>query len=119
MSSNPEQQADTPAAATDEAGPAAPTSTTPAPGGGGGDGDDDDTGLLPPRHWTDLAQRQDDDDDGDSAFGDVASSTDSITSSILEYRTIHGRTYHSDAVPGDAQYWGSNDNQQNESMDIK
>lgn len=121
MSSNPEQQADVPAPPTDDAGPAAPTSsTTPAPAGGD-DVDDDDTGLLPPDHWTDLAQRQEDDglDDGDSAFGDVASSTDSITSSILEYRTIHGRTYHSDAIPGDAQYWGSNDRDQNESMDIK
>lgn len=66
---------------------------------------DDATGLLPPGHWTDLAQIPDNEDDGDSAFGDVASSTDSITSSILEYRTIHGRTYHSDSVPGDAQYW--------------
>lgn len=82
---------------------------------------EDETGLLPPTHWTDLAQRQEEEleNDSDSALGDIASSTDSITSSILEYRTIHGRTYHSDSVPGDAQYWGSNDNQQNESMDIK
>lgn len=104
MSSSPEHQHDDPATAaaadpaphqaTADAGPA----NTPAP-------DSDDHGLLPPGHWTDLAQRQEDEDDGDSAFGDAASSTDSITSSILEYRTIHGRTYHSDSVPGDAQYW--------------
>lgn len=50
-------------------------------------------------------QRPDFEDDEDSAFGDAVSSTDSITSSILEYRTIHGRTYHSDSVPGNAQYW--------------
>lgn len=49
--------------------------------------------------------QQDLDDDNDSAFGDTASSTDSITSSILEYRTIHGRTYHSDNVGLNAQYW--------------
>ncbi|KUI63715.1 hypothetical protein VM1G_10589 [Cytospora mali] len=63
------------------------------------------TGLLPPTHWTELAEQQNLDDDNDSAFGDTASSTDSITSSILEYRTIHGRTYHSENVPGNAQYW--------------
>ncbi|ROW16613.1 hypothetical protein VPNG_01615 [Cytospora leucostoma] len=76
-------------------------------------------GLLPPTHWTELAEQQNLDDDNDSAFGDTASSTDSITSSILEYRTIHGRTYHSENVPGNAQYWGSNDEIQNEAMDIK
>ncbi|ROW04553.1 hypothetical protein VMCG_05035 [Cytospora schulzeri] len=77
------------------------------------------TGLLPPAHWTQLAEQQNLDEDNDSAFGDTASSTDSITSSILEYRTIHGRTYHSDNVPGNAQYWGSNDEMQSEAMDIK
>ncbi|KAF3767016.1 S-adenosyl-L-methionine-dependent methyltransferase [Cryphonectria parasitica EP155] len=79
-----------------------------------------ETSLLPATHWTQLAQDQADEieNDADSAFGDVASSTDSITSSILEYRTIHGRTYHSDSVPGNAQYWGSNDSQQTQQMDI-
>lgn len=43
-------------------------------------------------------------DDGDSALGDdIESSTASINSSILEYRTIRGRTYHSDR--GNAFYW--------------
>ncbi|KAJ3523012.1 hypothetical protein NM208_g12617 [Fusarium decemcellulare] len=38
-------------------------------------------------------------DDGDSAFGsEPASSATSITSSLLEYRTVHGRRYHSDRV---------------------
>ncbi|KAG8167319.1 hypothetical protein KVR01_003008 [Diaporthe batatas] len=78
----------------------------------------EETGLLPPTHWTELAGQQDLDEDNDSAFGDTASSTDSITSSILEYRTIHGRTYHSDNVGLNAQYWGSNDEMQNEAMDI-
>lgn len=44
------------------------------------------------------------DDDADSALGpDAESSTASITSSILRYRTIQGRTYHSDR--GNAFYW--------------
>jgi len=44
-----------------------------------------------------------DDGDVDSAYEDDASSTASITSSILQYRTIHGRTYHSET--GNAHYW--------------
>ncbi|KAI8674712.1 hypothetical protein NCS57_00369900 [Fusarium keratoplasticum] len=56
-------------------------------------------------------------EDGDSALGqDANSSTASITSSILHYRTIHGRTYHSER--GNASYWGSNDEAQSEAMDI-
>lgn len=45
-----------------------------------------------------------DDDEVDSALGeDIADSTASLTSSILRYRTIQGRTYHSER--GNAQYW--------------
>ncbi|KAH7133077.1 S-adenosyl-L-methionine-dependent methyltransferase [Dactylonectria estremocensis] len=62
-----------------------------------------------------FAQGQDD-ADTDSTLDDNASSTASITSSILEYRTIHGRTYHSEQ--GNAHYWGSNDEQQIELMDV-
>ncbi|KAH7214380.1 S-adenosyl-L-methionine-dependent methyltransferase [Fusarium oxysporum] len=47
---------------------------------------------------------------------DSESSTASITSSILHYRTINGRTYHSER--GNAAYWGSNDERQSEAMDI-
>ncbi|KAF4457399.1 hypothetical protein F53441_672 [Fusarium austroafricanum] len=47
---------------------------------------------------------------------DAESSTASITSSILHYRTINGRTYHSER--GNAAYWGSNDERQSEAMDI-
>ncbi|KAK5653706.1 hypothetical protein OQA88_8737 [Cercophora sp. LCS_1] len=55
--------------------------------------------------------------DADSALGeDVAESTASLTSSILRYRTIHGRTYHSER--GNAQYWGSNDERQSDALDI-
>ncbi|KAH7240542.1 S-adenosyl-L-methionine-dependent methyltransferase [Fusarium solani] len=55
--------------------------------------------------------------DADSAVGeDNADSTASITSSILRYRTIRGRTFHSER--GDAFYWGSNDDAQSEAMDV-
>ncbi|KAM0193772.1 hypothetical protein ACHAPI_007423 [Fusarium lateritium] len=44
------------------------------------------------------------DSDLDSALGsNLADSTYSLNSSIFEYRTLHGRTYHSDR--GTAQYW--------------
>ncbi|KAI0019321.1 S-adenosyl-L-methionine-dependent methyltransferase [Xylariomycetidae sp. FL0641] len=57
------------------------------------------------------------DEDADSALGeDSASSTASLSESILEYRTLHGRTYHS--LRGNADYWGPNDERQNESLDL-
>ena len=56
-------------------------------------------------------------DDADSTLGsDAASSTASITSSILAYRTINGRTYH--AERGNADYWAANDDRALESMDL-
>ncbi|ENH70496.1 hypothetical protein FOC1_g10012426 [Fusarium oxysporum f. sp. cubense race 1] len=74
----------------------------------------DVSGLLPPEHWAEVAEEL---GDTDSALGgDNAESTTSITSSILEYRNINGRTYHHNI--GNAQYWGTNDEKQNESMDI-
>ncbi|MBE3049987.1 hypothetical protein IMZ48_47300 [Candidatus Bathyarchaeota archaeon] len=56
------------------------------------------SGLLPENYWTDAPQT--DDDDG---LEDNASSTASISSSVLQYRTINGRTYHS--TRGNAEYW--------------
>ncbi|KAH8714719.1 S-adenosyl-L-methionine-dependent methyltransferase [Ilyonectria robusta] len=74
-------------------------------------------GILPPQHWAQVAEELGAEDDAESSLGDdAASSTASITSSILEYRTIQGRTYHRDI--GNAQYWGTNDERQNESMDV-
>ncbi|KAF6813868.1 methyltransferase domain-containing protein [Colletotrichum plurivorum] len=77
-------------------------------------------GILPAEHWVQQAARDAEDDagdDNDSALGEErASSTASITSTILEYRKIHGRTFHGEV--GNAQYWGSNDEQQNECWDI-
>ncbi|KAK8089915.1 hypothetical protein PG997_004876 [Apiospora hydei] len=53
-------------------------------------------------------------DDADSALGDdSASSTQSLSSSILQYRIIHGRRYHSLRGDGDTEYWQPNDEQQN------
>ncbi|KAL8366806.1 hypothetical protein RB595_008744 [Gaeumannomyces hyphopodioides] len=58
-------------------------------------------------------------DDHDSALGDGESlnisSTASISSSILNYRKIHGRTYQN--FEG-AEYYGPNDPTQNEALDI-
>ncbi|KAJ9148454.1 methyltransferase [Pleurostoma richardsiae] len=63
-------------------------------------------------HWAQLAEDEHG-DDSDSAIGpDNASSTESMTPSILAYRTLHGRTYHSQR--GNAQYWASNDEPQND-----
>ncbi|KAL2170685.1 hypothetical protein VTG60DRAFT_4527 [Thermothelomyces hinnuleus] len=69
-------------------------------------------GILPGQHWT-----QQPINDADSSYSsEIASSTNSLTSSILAYRTIHGRTFHSDRTP--AEYWGPNDEKQTECMDI-
>ncbi|KAI8665575.1 hypothetical protein NCS56_00993700 [Fusarium sp. Ph1] len=92
------------------------------------------SGILPPQHWQQaviistnrhftftpwLSDSQDADDtaDVDPALEDNTSSTASIASSILKYRTILGRTFHSEQ--GDAHYWGANDERQSEAMDIK
>ncbi|KAI0842563.1 S-adenosyl-L-methionine-dependent methyltransferase [Hypoxylon sp. FL0890] len=53
----------------------------------------------------------------DSALGDDAgSSTASLSASILEYRMIHGRRFHS--ARGNTDYWGPNDEKQANSMDL-
>lgn len=75
--------------------------------------------ILPATHWAQLpldAEGPQDDGDDDSAFGDTASSTASLSESILEYRNILGRTFHSNV--GVAESWIPNDEQQQESMDI-
>ncbi|KAK7413131.1 hypothetical protein QQX98_008017 [Neonectria punicea] len=74
-----------------------------------------DTSILPPQHWTQLTEA-DDQDDADSAVFDKVSSTASLTSSILKYRTIHGRKYHSER--GNAEYWGPIDEAFHKGMDI-
>ncbi|PKS06366.1 hypothetical protein jhhlp_007114 [Lomentospora prolificans] len=68
------------------------------------------------------------DDEVDSTYGDTqtveltklgysSSSTASVASSILEYRTIHGRTYHNEKHYN-TQYFTPNDERQSESLDI-
>ncbi|KAK1781469.1 S-adenosyl-L-methionine-dependent methyltransferase [Copromyces sp. CBS 386.78] len=72
-------------------------------------------GLLPGAHW---GHQQVPENDSDSPLGsDVESSTASISSSILKYRTINGRTYHSDSVT-DGEYLGPNDDKANEILDL-
>lgn len=58
-----------------------------------------------------------DDTDRDSSFEDdvTAESTTSLNDSILQYRTLHGRRYHNFK---DSEYWGPNDESQNEQLDI-
>ncbi|RBR24860.1 uncharacterized protein FIESC28_02350 [Fusarium coffeatum] len=75
-----------------------------------------ETGLLPPEHWAALPEEDNDRGDAESTISDNASSTGSLSSSILEYRTIHGRSYHSDR--GNADYWGPTDETSQEAMDI-
>ncbi|PTD08935.1 Secondary metabolism regulator LAE1 [Fusarium culmorum] len=72
--------------------------------------------LLEPSHWVQKGEAADaNNDDLDTAIdSDGGSTSASITSSILQYRTIHGRTYHSEQ--GNAQ--GSNDEQQKDLMDL-
>ncbi|KAH9905439.1 S-adenosyl-L-methionine-dependent methyltransferase [Xylariomycetidae sp. FL2044] len=66
---------------------------------------------------SDYNEADDYDTDGDSALGsDVASSTNSISASIMEYRTVQGRTFHSERH--DSKYFTPNDEQQQQSIDI-
>ncbi|KAA8629113.1 hypothetical protein SMACR_09155 [Sordaria macrospora] len=89
-------------------------SPTPAPTSPVGDESLEPVGLLPGAHWG----QQEMDEDNDSTLGsDTESSTASISSSILHYRSVLGRTYHSDSVT-DTEYWGPNDAKANELLDI-
>ncbi|KAI9836521.1 MAG: hypothetical protein M1837_003294 [Sclerophora amabilis] len=56
-------------------------------------------------------------DDADSSYGDSAygSDTTSLASSVLKYRQENGRRYH---AYRDGEYWGPNDEKQNEALDI-
>ncbi|KAG6069835.1 hypothetical protein E4U16_007327 [Claviceps sp. LM84 group G4] len=74
----------------------------------------------PPHTGDDLIAAEDvsaeNQDDVDSVISEDQSSTTSITSSILEYRKIHGRTYHSDKFK--TNYFMPNDNQQIETNEL-
>lgn len=70
--------------------------------------------VFPAEHW---AQQAIADDDADSTLGtELPPSIASITSSIRKYRTLYGRTYHSEQ--GHARYWGTNDERFSDSLDI-
>ncbi|KAK1780985.1 S-adenosyl-L-methionine-dependent methyltransferase [Copromyces sp. CBS 386.78] len=69
----------------------------------------DASGAFSGAHWLQQGLPQGDSDETDSTLGsDIDSSTASISSSILNYRTINGRTYHSETVT-DGEYWAPND----------
>lgn len=55
-------------------------------------------------------------DDGASSIGSFVSSTASLSESIFKYRTIHGRTYHSDI--GTADSWQPNDAAHVEALEV-
>jgi ubiquinone/menaquinone biosynthesis C-methylase UbiE len=60
-----------------------------------------------------------DHDDNDSLDGDTASissSTASLSESVLEFRKIHGRTFHNFRT--DTEYWGPNDEKHNDYLDL-
>ncbi|KAM6529642.1 hypothetical protein FALCPG4_007772 [Fusarium falciforme] len=64
-----------------------------------------------------LAPDEHSDNDQDSSIGDdAASSTQSLTSSILEYRKENGRTYH---AYKDGKYSLPNDDIENERLDLQ
>ncbi|KAK3400623.1 S-adenosyl-L-methionine-dependent methyltransferase [Sordaria brevicollis] len=89
-------------------------SPTPGPASPPAAQADAPTDLLSASHWGELELPEDD----DSTLGsDAESSTASISSSIMHYRTISGRTYHSDSV-SDSEYWGPNDAKAMEVMDV-
>ncbi|KAH8894492.1 methyltransferase type 11 [Thozetella sp. PMI_491] len=69
--------------------------------------------ILPPEHW---AQASPGDINSPARMEENPSSGISLSESIKTYRTIHGRTYHSEI--GNSQYWGSNDDRQSDSLDI-
>lgn len=113
--------------------PASPAATASNGGAESPKGDEAQTqaAFQPAGHWAELAEvskystykvlgtrlvycdnrlitspqrHSDDDADAESAIGTEGSySTASLSSSILQYRTINGRTYH--AEQGNAQYW--------------
>ena len=56
--------------------------------------------------WETLGSRKTNCDylqDDDEGLDDLASSTASLSSSVMHYRTVQGRTYHSSR--GNAEYW--------------
>jgi len=59
-----------------------------------------------------------DNDDADSAIGSqsIATSTDSLSASIFDYRRLHGRPYQKSET---TEYWAPVDETQNEVWEIR
>ncbi|KAH7625485.1 hypothetical protein B0T09DRAFT_361424 [Sordaria sp. MPI-SDFR-AT-0083] len=68
-----------------------------------------------PRNKT-LLLAEDPADDGASTISSLASTTASLSSSIYDYRTIHGRTYHAEI--GNAESWEPNDQRHVDALEI-
>lgn len=73
------------------------------------------TGVLSGAYW--LQQGLPESDNDSTLGGDDESSTASIASSILHYRTINGRTYHSDAATN-KEYCLPNDTKHLDALEI-
>ncbi|KAL2129642.1 hypothetical protein VTI74DRAFT_7499 [Chaetomium olivicolor] len=95
--------------------PTSPTTAEQQPGSGQQSPPElsPEAGILPASHWQPLENVV---NDADSAYSDAASSTASLTQSILEYRTLHGRTFHREI--GNAEAWIPNDDRHQELMDM-
>lgn len=73
-------------------------------------------GILPASHWQQQSTVEDPNDDAASSIESFMSSTASLSSTIFEYRTIHGRTYHGEM--GSAESWEPNDERHKDALDI-
>ncbi|VBB80462.1 Putative Methylase involved in ubiquinone/menaquinone biosynthesis [Podospora comata] len=89
--------------------PAAPSSPPAAAAEAGTHGEEAAPIIVDPEFETEVQG------DGDSALGYAESSTASLSSSILQYREIHGRTYQNFK---EAEYWAPNDDKQNDGLDL-
>ncbi len=80
-------------------------------------GDDAPTEQLEADPQVVQTNDEDDHDDADSAVdsGSIASSTDSLSESIFDYRRLHGRPYQKSQT---TEYWAPVDDAQNEGLDI-
>ncbi|EGO58709.1 hypothetical protein NEUTE1DRAFT_144890 [Neurospora tetrasperma FGSC 2508] len=74
-------------------------------------------GILPASHWTEQALPEEGpSNDGASTLGSFMSTTASLASSIYQYRTVQGRTYHGEL--GNAESWEPNDPRHVEALDL-
>lgn len=120
---SPQQKAKTPEPTSPQK--AVAKSPTPAPAspqspqspGAAAVASDPSSNALPGTHWTQQGLPTDDNDSDSTLGSDVESSTASISSSILNYRTLNNRTYHSDSVANN-EYWAPNDPKHMEALEV-